>query len=221
MIPIEDENPTRRVPYVNWALILVNIAVFIYTLANGSVFNQNCDPGNTICNYGLVPAQIAAGTGLITLLSSMFLHGGFLHIGGNMLYLYVFGDNVEDLAGHVGYLAFYLTTGVIGALAHVASDPSSTVITIGASGAISGVLGAYVRKFPHARVRTIVYYGFFIRLTRVPAMFLIGFWFVYQLLFALLGIEGGVAYFAHVGGFIAGFLLSTILRGGEKYPTRY
>ncbi len=221
MIPIEDENPTRRVPYVNWTLILVNIAVFVYTLANGSVFNQNCDPGNTICNYGLVPAQIAAGTGLITLLTSMFLHGGFLHIGGNMLYLYVFGDNVEDLAGHVGYVIFYLTAGVIGALAHVASDPSSTVITIGASGAISGVLGAYVRKFPHARVRTIVYFGFFIRLTRVPAMFLIGFWFAYQLLFALLGIEGGVAYFAHVGGFIAGFLLSTLLKGGEQYPNRY
>src|SRR2546425_1199572 len=123
MIPIEDESPTRRVPYVNWALILVNIGVFIYTLVNGSLVNPNCDPGNTICSYGLVPAQIAAGTGLITLLTSMFLHGGFLHIGGNMLYLYIFGDNVEDLAGHAGYLFFYLTTGVIGSLTHVASDP--------------------------------------------------------------------------------------------------
>jgi membrane associated rhomboid family serine protease len=224
MIPIEDENPTRRVPYVNWALILVNVVVFIYTLVNGSLFNSNCDPGNagnTICNYGLVPAQIAGGGELWTLITSMFLHGGLLHIGGNMLYLYIFGDNVEDLAGHAGYLLFYLTTGVIGALTHVASDPSSIVITIGASGAISGVLGAYVRKFPHARVRTIIYFGYFIRLTRVPAMFLIGFWFVYQLVFALLGIEGDIAYFAHVGGFIAGFLLSALLRGGERYPARY
>jgi len=220
LIPIEDENPTRRVPYVNWALILVNIGVFIFTLVNGSLGNPNCDPGNTICNYGLVPARIAAGTGLITLLTSMFLHGGFLHIGGNLLYLYIFGDNVEDLAGHVGYLLFYLTTGVIGALTHVASDPSSTIVTIGASGAISGVLGAYVRKFPHARVRTIVYYGFFIRFTRVPAMFLIGFWFFYQLIFALVGIEGGVAYFAHIGGFIAGFLLSYLLRR-QPSPIRY
>ena len=205
---------------MNWALILVNIGVFIYTLGNGSLGNPNCDPGNTICNYGLIPAQIATGTGLITLLTSMFLHGGFLHIGGNMLYLYIFGDNVEDLAGHVGYLLFYLTTGVIGAMSHVASDPSSTIVTIGASGAISGVLGAYVRKFPHARVRTIVYFGFFIRFTRVPAMFLIGFWFFYQLIFALVGIEGGVAYFAHVGGFIAGFVLSALLRS-EPDPIRW
>src|SRR5215467_4935106 len=148
MIPLEDENPTRHFPYVNYGLIIVNVVVFIYTLLNGSVYSQTCEPGNTICNYGLVPAQIASGTNLLTLITSMFLHGGFLHIGGNLLYLYIFGDNVEDLTGHIGYLAFYLTAGVIGALAQVASDPASTVITIGASGAISGVLGAYVRKFP-------------------------------------------------------------------------
>src|SRR5215471_11086521 len=140
MIPIADENPTRRVPYVNYALIVINIIVFLYTLLNGSLYDQNCGPGNTICNYGLIPAEIAAGTGLITLLTSMFLHGGFLHIGGNLLYLYIFGDNVEDLTGHIGYLIFYLTVGVIGSLAQVASNPSSTVVTIGASGAISGVL---------------------------------------------------------------------------------
>ncbi len=170
MIPVRNENPTSKIPYVNWTLILVNVVVFFYTLLNGSLNDQNCNPNNTICNYGLVPAQIVAGTGLATLLTSMFLHGGFLHIGGNMLYLYIFGDNVEDLAGHAGYLLFYLSTGIIGSLAHIASDPSSTVVTIGASGAISGVLGAYVRKFPSVRVRAIVYYGFFIRLARVPAL---------------------------------------------------
>ncbi len=212
MIPIKDENPTRKVPYVNWALILVNIGVFVYTLLNGSLSSQTCSPGNTICDYGLVPAHVAAGTGLLTLLTSMFLHEGFLHIGGNMLYLYIFGDNVEDIAGHVGYLLFYLTTGVIGSLVQVASDPSSIIVTIGASGAISGVLGAYVRIFPHARVRAIVYCGFFVRLTRVPAMFLIGFWFVYQLLLAFLDVEGGVAYFAHIGGFAAGLLFAGLLK---------
>ncbi len=212
MIPVKDENPTRRVPYVNWALILINIGVFLYTLLNGSLGDQNCGPNNTICSYGLVPAEIATGMGLVTLLTSMFLHGGFLHIGGNLLYLYIFGDNVEDLAGHAGYLAFYLTTGIVGSLAHVASDPSSTIVTIGASGAISGVLGAYVRRFPSARVRAIVYYGFFVRLTRVPALVLIGFWFVYQLLLAFLDVEGGVAYFAHIGGFAAGLLLAGLLR---------
>lgn len=212
MIPIKDENPTRKVPYVNWALILVNIVVFFYTLLNGSLNEQNCSPSNTICNYGLVPVQIIAGTGLVTLLTSMFLHGRLLHIGGNMLYLYIFGDNVEDLAGHAGYLLFYLSTGIVGSLTHVISDPSSTVVTIGASGAISGVLGAYVRKFPRARVRTVIYYGFFIRLTRVPALALIGFWFVYQLLFAFLDVEGGVAYFAHIGGFVAGLLMAGLLR---------
>ncbi len=212
MIPIKDENPTRRVPYVNWALILVNIVAFVYTLFNGSLNEQNCTPNNTICTYGLVPAQIVAGTGLVTLLTSMFLHGGFLHIGGNMLYLYIFGDNVEDLAGHGWYLLFYLSTGIIGSLTHVVSDPSSTVVTIGASGAISGVLGAYVRRFPSVRVRAIVYYGFFIRLARVPALALIGFWFVYQLLLAFLNVEGGVAYFAHIGGFVAGLLIAGLMR---------
>src|SRR6266571_6704551 len=108
MIPIEDENPTRRVPYVNWTLILVNIGVFIYTLVNGNLGNPNCDPGNTICNYGLVPAQIAGGAELWTLITSMFLHGGLLHIGGNMLYLYIFGDNIEDL-GRTRRVSFILS----------------------------------------------------------------------------------------------------------------
>src|SRR5262249_35768700 len=129
-------------------------------------------------------------------------------------------DNVEDLCGHAGYLLFYLATGVIGSLAHVASDPTSMVVTIGASGAISGVLGAYVRKFPNARVRAIVYYGFFFRLARIPAMFLIGFWFVYQLLLAFLALEPGVAYFAHIGGFAAGFLIGGLLKRRD-FPRAY
>ncbi len=218
MIPLQDENPSARTPYVNWALIIVNIVVFLYTLLNGSLSDQGCViPNNTVCVYGLRPAAIVAGSGLITLLSSMFLHGGFLHIGGNMLYLYIFGDNVEDLAGHAGYLVFYLVSGILGSLAHIASDAASTVVTIGASGAISGVLGAYVRKFPRARVRALLLYGFWVRFIRVPAYVLIGFWFVYQLVFALLDVEGGVAYFAHIGGFIAGLTIAGLLK--RQAPT--
>ncbi len=220
MIPIQDENRSSRTPYVNWALIIVNIVVFLYTLLNGSLSDQNpcAIPNNTICVYGLVPAGIVKSVGLITLVTSMFLHGGFLHIGGNMLYLYIFGDNVEDLAGHAGYLVFYLVSGILGSLAHIASNPGSMVVTIGASGAISGVLGAYVRKFPRARVRAVVLYGFWARLVRVPAFFLIGFWFVYQLVFAFLSIEGGVAYFAHIGGFTAGLLMGGLLKRHTPQP---
>ncbi len=214
MIPIQDENPSSTTPYVNWALIIVNVVVFLYTLFNGSLGDQSClfNPNNTICVYGLRPADIVGRMGLTTLITSMFLHGGFLHIGGNMLYLYIFGDNVEDLAGHIGYLLFYLSVGILGSLAYVGSNPSSMTLTIGASGAISGVLGAYVRRFPRARVRAVVVYGFWARLVRVPAFILIGFWFVYQLVFAFLGIEGGVAYFAHIGGFVAGLAMAGFLK---------
>ncbi len=199
---------------MNWALIIINIVVFLYTLANGSLSYQDpcAVPNNTICVYGLRPRDVLAGAGLITFGTSMFLHGGFLHIGGNMLYLYIFGDNVEDLAGHAGYLVFYVASGIVGSLAHIASDPTSTVVTIGASGAISGVLGAYFRKFPTARVRALILYGFWARIILVPAYFLIGFWFVYQLVFAFLAVEGGVAYFAHVGGFLAGLLMGGLLK---------
>ncbi len=167
-------------------MIIANILVFLLTYFNPS-FDQ------IVSTYGLVPAQAFTSQGRITFITSMFLHGSLLHIGGNMLYLYIFGDNVEDLLGHVGYIAFYFSVGMAGSLAHIASDPGSTIVAIGASGAISGVLATYVVHFPKARVRAIVYYGFFARLTRVPALILIGFWFLYQLAFALLDVAGGVA----------------------------
>ncbi len=213
MIPIQDENPSSKTPFVNWMLIAVNVVVFFYTIVNGSLGDPNCTlPNNTICKYALVPNNIVSGSDYATFLTSMFLHGGFLHIGGNMLYLYIFGDNVEDLAGHAGYLVFYLSAGVAGSLAHIASNPTSLIPAIGASGAISGVLGAYVRKFPRARVRALMIYGFWARLVRLPALYLIGFWFLYQLAFAFLDVEGGVAYFAHVGGFIAGLVVGGFLK---------
>src|SRR3990170_3408326 len=217
MIPIQDQNPTSRKAYVNWALIIINIVVFLYSVLIVS-FEQ------FLCTYGLKPSQITGlspvlqgpceelgifqNAGYQTFLTSMFLHGGLLHIGGNMLYLWIFGDNIEDLTGHPGYIIFYMASGVAASLAHIASDPSSLVPAVGASGAISGVLGAYIVRFPHARVRAIVFIGRFGQLIRLPAFLLIGFWFLYQLLLSLIDTAGGVAYFAHIGGFIAGLLFA-------------
>ncbi len=229
MIPIQDQNPTRIRPWVNWTLILINITVFLYTLINGTFNDPNAtcadNPANALCIYGLKPANIVAGTEYVTFLTSMFLHGGFLHIGGNMLYLWIFGDNVEDLTGHMGYILFYLSTGVAASLAHIASNPASTVPAIGASGAISGVLGAYALRFPRARIRTVVFFRFWVQFVRVPAFIMIGFWFVYQLLLALVDTAGGVAYFAHIGGFIAGLLIALAIPKKKpsepSFPTAY
>ena len=213
MIPIRDENPSSTTPYMNYALIIINAVAFLLTLLTP-------DPNAVIDKYGLRPADVVAGTGLVTFLTSMFLHGGLLHIGGNMLFLYIFGDNIEDTMGHAGYVIFYLAAGVAGSLAHIASDPNSTIVAIGASGAISGVLGAYVRYFPNARIRTAVTLGFWIQFVKIPAYLMIGFWFFYQLLLAILDLGGGVAYFAHIGGFIAGLALALIIprRKRSEWP---
>ncbi len=217
MIPIQDQNPTTLKPYVNWVLIIANTIAFFY-----SILFVNTE--ELICTYGLKPSVITGqvpallgpceqfrffqNAGYQTFLTSMFLHGGFLHIGGNMLYLWIFGDNIEDQTGHTGYIIFYMASGVAASLAHIASGPSSLVPAIGASGAISGVLGAYIVRFPKARVRAIVFIGRFGQLIRLPAFLLIGFWFLYQLLLSALDPAGGVAYFAHIGGFIAGLLFA-------------
>jgi len=227
MIPIQDENPAGTRPYVNWILIVINIVVFLYSIL--------LVPFETfLCTYGFKPAEIAGiaaapgpceqigvfqNAGLLTFLTSMFLHGGLFHIGGNMLYLWIFGDNIEDRTGHIGYIAFYLASGVAASLAHMASDPSSLVPAVGASGAISGVLGAYIVRFPRARVRAIVFIGRFGQLIRLPAYLLIGFWFFYQLLLSAIDPTGGVAYFAHIGGFIAGLLFAFAIP--KKKPTEY
>lgn len=228
MIPISDENPSGTRPYVTWGLILINIVVFIYSLTAG--FER------IICTYGFKPGVVTGASstpgfcetelrvfenaGLLTFLTSMFLHGDFLHIGGNMLYLWIFGDNIEDRTGHIGYIAFYMATGVAASLAHTASDPSSLVPAVGASGAISGVLGAYIVRFPHARVRAILFIGRFGQFIRLPAYVLIGFWFLYQLLLSALDPTGGVAYFAHIGGFVAGLLIAFAIPKKTE-PVRY
>jgi membrane associated rhomboid family serine protease len=223
MFPLKDHNPTRRAPIVTWMLVAANVVVFGYEITLGPALSR------FVAAYGAIPYEIthfadlvgayrgsfehAPGPRLIpvTLLTSMFMHGGVMHIFGNMLYLWIFGNNVEDLLGRVRFLFFYLACGVIAGLAHILVNPNSTVPTVGASGAVAGVLGAYMVVYPRARVLTLVFLGIFIRLLEVPAAILLLFWFVMQWLqgFISLGVRemtGGVAWFAHIGGFVAGAL---------------
>jgi len=213
MIPFKDNVPTRRPAVVTILLIAVNGLVFIY---------QQTLPHQTqvdlVYHYGTIPARIAdlrswlfpgVQNPAVSLVSSMFMHGGWLHLGGNMLYLWIFGNNVEDSMGRVRFLVFYLICGLTAAAAQVASAPDSTVPMVGASGAVSGVLGAYLILHPFARVLTLVFIIFFIRVIELPAIFVLGFWFMLQVLSSLAAPagEGGVAWFAHMGGFFAGLVL--------------
>ncbi|MBN9392225.1 MAG: rhomboid family intramembrane serine protease [Chloroflexi bacterium] len=226
MLPIHDENNERpAVPFINYGLILINILVFVYQLSlSPDAMN------NFILQYSTVPADISHFQNLQTLLTSQFLHGSFLHIGGNMLYLWIFGDNVEGRLGHLGYLVFYLVAGVIAGLAQVVVAPNSTVPSLGASGAVAGVLGAYLVMFPRVRVNTFIFLGIFFFLTRLSAMVVIGFWAVLQFFNGFTQItnqtaqtgEGGVAYFAHIGGFITGLIIGVIFsRARPANPNPY
>jgi len=215
VIPLKDKNPTHRVPVVNIALIVANIAVFLYEVSLGPRIEQ------FFLTFGIVPSDIVESfTGgrfrigaVSPFFTSMFLHGGWLHLAGNMLYLWVFGDNVEDKLGHGRYLVFYLVCGLAASLLHVFIAPSSSMPTVGASGAISGILGAYLLMFPRARVLTVIPIFFFLQFAELPALVVLGFWFVMQFFNGLisLGYEtggmGGVAWWAHVGGFVAGLIL--------------
>jgi membrane associated rhomboid family serine protease len=207
MIPLRDTNPTEGTAFVTIALVVLNVLVYLVEL----LFNTQGQLEPFIQNFGVIPAELLRHPGgeWFTLFSSMFMHGGWAHLLGNMLYLWVFGDNVEDRLGHGRFLAFYLLTGLIAAAAQIAIRPDSTVPTIGASGAIAGVLGGYLILFPKAQVTTLV-----IRfVTRVPAVIVLGFWFVYQFLSGVASLgtmdvqTGGIAFFAHIGGFVAGMLL--------------
>jgi len=205
MLPIGDDNSDRRTfPFVTYALIAINVLVFVLLeLPQG----ENLDAFLT--RWGTIPAQIAAGNGLITLITSMFLHGGWLHLGSNMLFLWIFGDNVEDAFGHVLYLVFYLVCGIAASMAQVLVDTSSNIPGVGASGAIAGVLAAYIVLFGSRPVRVLMQ-GV---LTNVPSYVMIGLWIVTQLLAGFGGQSDGVAYWAHIGGFIAGLVLTFLLRG--------
>ena len=238
MIPLRDANPTHRRPVVTVGLIAACIALFLVELA---VQSSEGDRGleRLFREYGLVPAFLTGQLGgdqadqlyraLSTLVSSMFLHGDPLHIGFNLLFLWIFGNNVEDRLGHLGFLVFYLAGGLVAAAVQVAADPTSRVPVIGASGAIAAVLGAYVVLWPRARVLSLVYFGLFFQLIQVPAIVLLGIWFLVQIAGAIMASgasasAGGVALFAHIGGFLAGVVLGALVRasgaGGRPRPMR-
>jgi membrane associated rhomboid family serine protease len=206
MIPIHDDNPRRLFPFITIFFIVMNAAVFIYQL----LLSQD-DYIAFLYNYGAVPDLIIRGQHLYAIFTSMFLHGGVLHLLGNMLYLWIFGDNIEGICGHGRFIAFYLLCGVIAFASHFVFDPFSSIPMVGASGAISGILGAYAVRFPHARVHVLLPLFPFIwiwRTVRLPAIIVLGFWILLQVFNALFASAGsGVAWFAHVGGFIAGLLL--------------
>ena len=189
--PLKDENPSKTFPIVNFSLIALNVAVFFFSLA---------DFENVISTFGFTPALFS----ILTLFTSMFLHGGIAHIFGNMWFLFIFGDNIEDVMGHFKYLLFYILAGIAASLLHYLLNIGSTIPSVGASGAISGVLGAYIIFFPHVGVYVS---GFFGHVGKVSAKFMLGIWFGFQLLsgtFLVFGAQSGIAFFAHIGGFVFG-----------------
>ena len=222
MIPLKDDNPTAITPVVTIGLIAVNIIVFLYQWSLGPNGEQDF-----VFAFGATPAALFGGQAVssippsLTLISSMFIHGGIMHIAGNMLYLWIFGDNIEDVMGHGRFIVFYLLCGVAAAYAHAVTAPSSGVPMIGASGAISGVLGSYLVLFPRARVLTLVPLGFFTQFVHVPASVMLGLWIVIQFVngtFGLSGTGGGIAWFAHVGGFVTGMIFIRFFVRRPSFP---
>lgn len=223
MIPIHDDNPVTSTPVVTWALIGICVLVFAWQLGLDERGNQLA-----AFRYGVVPAVLlgearlppglAAVPPSLTVVTSMFLHGGFMHLAGNLLYLWIFGNNVEDALGHTRFVLFYGLCGLAAALAQALHAPDSAIPMIGASGAISGVLAAYLLYYPHARVTVLVPLGFILYTARWPAVFVLGVWFVVQVGSSLLARpdEPGVAWLAHIGGFAAGLLLATALRPSRR-----
>lgn len=232
MIPISDTSHSRHSgpALVTIALIIINTLVFLYQV---TLPDRELD--QFIMRYAMIPAELLTGVDrpptnpygvTSTLLTSMFMHGGWSHIIGNMAYLWVFGDNIEHTLGKAAYLVFYLVCGVAAAAAHLWQEPTSAIPTLGASGAISGVLGAYLLLYPTNGVNCVVIFGFFIRVVTLPALIVLGFWIVLQLFNGLLApsIGGGVAYWAHIGGFVAGMLLAIpirLLRRSESQSYRW
>jgi len=220
MIPLHDDNPTRIFPVFTIAIIIACGLIFFWQLSLGSVLAERA-----VYSLGAIPAvlfgikQLPAELVIIpawaTVISSMFMHGGWMHLLGNMLYLWIFGNNIEDAMGHAKFLIFYLLCGIIAALAHAIPDMQSTTPMIGASGAISGVLGAYLLLYPHARVLVAIPFGFFIHTVRLPAGWVLAFWFILQLINSAVSGNEGVAWLAHVGGFVAGMVLLPLFKNKQ------
>ena len=203
MIPLKDENPTTNFPHITILLITSNIIIFLYQIS------QSMTPFAIFETYGLIPAQLIETPVRMypTIYSSMFLHSGIAHLMGNMLYLWIFGNNIEDVLGKFRFIIFYLVCGTLASMGHIVTDLQSDVPMVGASGAISGILGAYLVLFPFTRVKTLVFLGFLITIVRVPAIILLVIWMLIQVFSGVVAGDGGVAWFAHIGGFIAGMLL--------------
>lgn len=230
MVPLRDNVPTSIFAYVTYGLIGANVAVFLYQLRLQAISAQELQA--FFQSAALVPCQLSGNIGgrcplptsqelpeWMTLITSQFLHGGFLHLAGNMLFLWIFGNNVEDRLGHIKFLIFYLSCGVLAALSQWFFSQNSAIPSLGASGAIAGVMGAYILRYPHAKVLTLIPLGFFITTFEVPAIFFLGFWFVQQAFYSIaslqaptnIGMEsGGVAYWAHAGGFVFGAILGPL-----------
>lgn len=222
MFPIRDHNPSGRTPFVTLALIAVNVVVF---LAYWFALSGDAQLGRFFLQWGLVPARIGYGEGYETFVTSMFLHGGWMHLLGNMLFLYIFGDNLEDEMGHFRFLVFYLISGLGAAGLQFAADPASMIPMVGASGAIAGVMGGYLLLFPKARVDVLIIFIVFFRVFPIPAWIMLGLWFGFQVFNGAVTPSdvGGVAYWAHAGGFVAGLVLCLPLwvrRGGPGFWTR-
>lgn len=224
MVPLRDNNPTKITPYITYVLIAINVLVFLHEL---SLSPQELERFFRL--YAVVPRELTASLRngnlnqmlpeLLTLVTSQFLHGGFLHLVGNMLFLFIFGNNIEEKLGRFKYLTFYLTCGVLAGLTQWFFSTQSNVPALGASGAIAGILGAYILRFPKAQILTLIPLGFFLHTAWLPAAFFLGFWFVQQALYGIaslqtpsnIGMEGGgVAYWAHAGGFVFGAILSPL-----------
>lgn len=225
MIPYRDDNPTQTFPFITIGLIVINCLIFIWEFASP------VDVTRIAYFYGAIPHNLISFETsqpihpAFTVFTSMFLHGGFLHLAGNMLYLWIFGNNIEDSIGHFRFLIFYFFSGIAAAYGHALTDSQSTIPMIGASGAVSGILGAYLLLFPHAKVYTILFFGFFWQIVRIPAIIVIGFWVVIQVINGIVSKgmlnQGGVAWFAHIGGFVAGIMTIKLWLPKRRYRKPY
>jgi membrane associated rhomboid family serine protease len=224
VIPLRDDNPIYSTPVMTYALVASCIAVFLWQVSlgpvdfNRAIFTLGVIPA-VLFGHAQLPPEVAVVPPTATIFTSMFLHGGWLHLAGNMLYLWIFGDNIEDRMGRARFLVFYLVCGVAAVFAQALPAPEARIPMVGASGAISGVLGAYLLLFPHARVLVLVPIGFILKVIRLPAIWVLGLWFAIQLISSLLAPagEGGVAFRAHLGGFIAGLALARVFLPRRRF----
>ena len=211
-LPLFDDNKTNSTPLISWIIIGLCVLIFLWQSGLSPLTERS-----VIVHYGVVPARLFSSFDILTIVSSMFLHGGFLHLGSNMLYLWIFGDNVEDAMGKFRFIIFYLLCGMAAALTQALIDPSSPIPLIGASGGIAGILGGYIILYPKATIRVFMWIFIIIRLLNIPAWIVLGFWIGGQFLSVPAALEGGggVAYFAHIGGFIAGMILVGLFKRSD------